>query len=64
MSQSVSDQAGYIYNACYDEICATPNGDDQWDITDGPEGDVIATVSRDVITYLDNNFDMPVTVEA
>lgn len=55
----ISDQAGYLYASCYDEIRVAPNGD-RWDVFDGVGGPLIATVDTAVLDDIEANYDMPV----
>ncbi len=56
---AVAEQAAFVYDAC-SEIVVTPVDGDQWQVNDGADGPLVATVPVAVLEYIDANYDMPV----
>jgi hypothetical protein len=59
----IDDQAGRIYNDCADEAVVSPASNGTWTVRDGFDGEVVATVSSDVLTALESDYDLPVLLE-
>jgi hypothetical protein len=57
--QQISDQAGFIYAACYEAIRVAPHGEG-WDVFDGVDGPLVGTVDAAVLDDIEANYDMPV----
>lgn len=57
--KTIPEQAGSLYDACYEAIVVKSNGD-RWDVYDGSDGPYVATVDTAVLIEVDDTYDMPV----
>lgn len=58
--QQIIDQAGYLYDACTQEIRVSATASHRWEVWNGLGGELVDTVDAAVLDELASSYDMPV----